>query len=129
MLRAVSSAPQRVMAGLVPAIHDLLEERKTWMPGTRPGMTSQQMPPGLLPAQLHLARPAVLARPFEASVIQFARGVTGEISVFERAARHCAHVGAAGRYDGVDVAVADDAADRHGRDVELVADLVAERRL
>jgi len=32
------------MAGLVPAIHVLLaarKRRKTWMPGTRPGMTSQ----------------------------------------------------------------------------------------
>jgi hypothetical protein len=31
-----------VMAGLVPAIHALLVvvQRKTWMPGTRPGMTS-----------------------------------------------------------------------------------------
>jgi hypothetical protein len=31
-----------VMAGLVPAIHDFLEviqASKTWMPGTRPGMT------------------------------------------------------------------------------------------
>jgi hypothetical protein len=28
-----------VMAGLVPAIHALLVEEKTWMPGTRPGMT------------------------------------------------------------------------------------------
>ena len=29
-----------VMAGLVPAIHDLmLPKSKTWMPGTRPGMT------------------------------------------------------------------------------------------
>ena len=28
-----------VMAGLVPAIHALALERKTWMPGTRPGMT------------------------------------------------------------------------------------------
>jgi hypothetical protein len=28
------------MAGLVPAIHALLVDRaKTWMPGTRPGMT------------------------------------------------------------------------------------------
>jgi hypothetical protein len=29
------------MAGLVPAIHVLLKKRKrkTWMPGTRPGMT------------------------------------------------------------------------------------------
>jgi hypothetical protein len=30
---------QRVMAGLVPAIHALLI--KTWMPGTRPGMTNE----------------------------------------------------------------------------------------
>jgi hypothetical protein len=28
-----------VMAGLVPAIHDLLPESKAWMPGPRPGMT------------------------------------------------------------------------------------------
>jgi len=27
------------MAGLVPAIHVFLKERKAWMPGTRPGMT------------------------------------------------------------------------------------------
>ena len=27
------------MAGLVPAIHALFVGRKTWMPGTRPGMT------------------------------------------------------------------------------------------
>src|ERR1043165_4226018 len=35
-------ATYSVMAGLVPAIHVLLgdgQERKTWMPGTRPGMT------------------------------------------------------------------------------------------
>jgi hypothetical protein len=31
-----------VMAGLVPAIHVFeLQTLKTWMPGTRPGMTSQ----------------------------------------------------------------------------------------
>src|SRR5690348_11945252 len=29
-----------VMAGLVPAIHVLFAKRKTWMPGTRPGMTT-----------------------------------------------------------------------------------------
>jgi hypothetical protein len=29
-----------VMAGLVPAVHVLAAERKTWMPGTRPGMTN-----------------------------------------------------------------------------------------
>jgi hypothetical protein len=28
------------MAGLVPAIHVLFYERKTWMPGPRPGMTA-----------------------------------------------------------------------------------------
>ena len=32
--------PSVVMAELVPAIHVLLERRKTWMPGTRPGMTN-----------------------------------------------------------------------------------------
>jgi hypothetical protein len=42
-----------VMAGLsasedarerayVPAIHDLLRKKKTWMPGTRPGMTTDR---------------------------------------------------------------------------------------
>src|SRR3954454_21194762 len=34
------------MAGLVPAIHALLttiKERKTWMPGTRPGMTTKRL--------------------------------------------------------------------------------------
>jgi hypothetical protein len=32
-----------VMAGLVPAIHALLHvvQSKTWMPGTRPGMTAE----------------------------------------------------------------------------------------
>ena len=30
-----------VMAGLVPAIHALLVTRKTWMPGTKPGMTAE----------------------------------------------------------------------------------------
>jgi hypothetical protein len=28
-----------VMAGLVPAIHDFMQQAKAWMPGTRPGMT------------------------------------------------------------------------------------------
>jgi hypothetical protein len=35
-----------VMAGLVPAIHVYVcqgAQRKTWMPGTRPGMTSQEL--------------------------------------------------------------------------------------
>jgi hypothetical protein len=31
-----------VMAGLVPAIHALFAEEKTWMPGTRPGMTLER---------------------------------------------------------------------------------------
>jgi hypothetical protein len=32
-----------VMAGLVPAIHVFVaERRKTWMPGTRPGMTIER---------------------------------------------------------------------------------------
>jgi hypothetical protein len=32
------------MAGLVPAIHVLLcARRKTWMPGTRPGMTTLEI--------------------------------------------------------------------------------------
>ena len=37
--------PHLVMAGLVPAIHVLvaLGHRKTWMPGTRPGMTATKM--------------------------------------------------------------------------------------
>ena len=37
--------PSFVMAGLVPAIHVFLLEvaRKTWMPGTRPGMTSSNI--------------------------------------------------------------------------------------
>jgi hypothetical protein len=29
-----------VMAGPVPAIHVLHDAKRTWMPGTRPGMTS-----------------------------------------------------------------------------------------
>ncbi len=32
-------AALHVMAGLVPAIHDCVLAAKTWMPGTRPGMT------------------------------------------------------------------------------------------
>ncbi|MEA2795263.1 MAG: hypothetical protein QOI87_2643 [Bradyrhizobium sp.] len=32
-----------VMAGLVPAIHAFVsQQRKAWMPGTRPGMTSRE---------------------------------------------------------------------------------------
>jgi hypothetical protein len=38
--------PVTVMAGLVPAIHAFASEQlKTWMPGTRPGMTSQSQAP------------------------------------------------------------------------------------
>jgi hypothetical protein len=31
-----------VMAGLVPAIHDLLDVNKTWMPATSAGMTEER---------------------------------------------------------------------------------------
>src|SRR5262249_53381433 len=31
-----------VMAGLAPAIHVFIAARKTWMPGTRPGMTEEK---------------------------------------------------------------------------------------
>jgi hypothetical protein len=31
------------MAGLVPAIHVLATRRKTWMPGTSPGMTKERV--------------------------------------------------------------------------------------
>jgi hypothetical protein len=34
--------PSGVMAGLVPAIHDFCVGEKTWMPGTRPGMTVER---------------------------------------------------------------------------------------
>jgi hypothetical protein len=36
---------QAVMAGLVPAIHVCLAAVKTWMPGTRPGMTRKSETP------------------------------------------------------------------------------------
>ena len=32
---------KHVMAGLVPAIHVLRRDEKTWMPGTRPGLTQE----------------------------------------------------------------------------------------
>jgi hypothetical protein len=32
-----------VMAGLVPAIHGLLEVSKTWMPATSAGMTAERL--------------------------------------------------------------------------------------
>jgi hypothetical protein len=39
---AIRTAYRFVMAGLVPAIHALLSRnRKTWMPGTSPGMTAE----------------------------------------------------------------------------------------
>jgi hypothetical protein len=38
--------PVTVMAGLVPAIHVFAYAKlKTWMPGTRPGMTDQNQAP------------------------------------------------------------------------------------
>ena len=49
-----------VMAGLVPAIHVFTpfydRTRKTWMPGTRPGMTDDGGAPSLLPDPSLLAR-------------------------------------------------------------------------
>jgi hypothetical protein len=33
------------MAELVPAIHALAKKEKTWMPGTRPGMTENYLNP------------------------------------------------------------------------------------
>src|SRR5258706_1879097 len=40
-LAPITSASVVVMAGLDPAIHVLLQDsRKTWLPGTRPGMTA-----------------------------------------------------------------------------------------
>ncbi|MHC2387171.1 hypothetical protein ACVMFA_000695 [Bradyrhizobium liaoningense] len=39
-MRAYARCLHIVMAGLVPAIHGLLAARRTWMPGTSPGMTS-----------------------------------------------------------------------------------------
>jgi len=44
------------MAGLVPAIHVFLSETpevKTWMPGTRPGMTKQDCEPVRVEDMLH----------------------------------------------------------------------------
>ena len=43
-MEATLSLPHYVMAGLVPAIHVLLSAAaKTWMPGTRPGMTKSDV--------------------------------------------------------------------------------------
>jgi hypothetical protein len=43
----VADSPPSVMAGLVPAIHDLPapRERKSWMAGPRPAMTLGVAPP------------------------------------------------------------------------------------
>jgi len=51
------AAPQLtfVMAGLVPAIHVLAKARKTWMPGSSPGMTAE-IASGMVPA-LKFERP------------------------------------------------------------------------
>src|SRR5262249_38171039 len=38
-LKNLAETSHIVMAGLVPAIHVLFVASKTWMPGTRPGMT------------------------------------------------------------------------------------------
>src|SRR5260370_40438663 len=48
------------MAGLVPAIHALFAEAKTWMPGTRPGMTAERPPP--MPFETRLTA-AMIGRP------------------------------------------------------------------
>src|SRR5205814_323862 len=42
------------MAGLDPAIHDLLRIPKTWMPGTSPGMTNSRGTVTTLPRQIRL---------------------------------------------------------------------------
>src|SRR5262249_3333569 len=42
---SLERTPSAVMAGLVPAIHVLLAAQKTWMPGTRPGMTVARLRP------------------------------------------------------------------------------------
>ena len=39
MRNILQSSIYSVMAGLVPAIHVFAVARKTWMPGTSPGMT------------------------------------------------------------------------------------------
>jgi hypothetical protein len=44
-----------VMAGLVPAIHGF-PVSKTWMPGTRPGMTAEYYPPRISAAASTTAR-------------------------------------------------------------------------
>jgi len=60
-----------VMAGLVPAIHVLVAlYRKTWMPGTSPGMTSEiEVPP---------AQPAQPIHSVEASSSSAATEIAGE---------------------------------------------------
>src|SRR5262245_66558474 len=99
------------------------------MAGTSPAMTKSHVSIGSVAAKLDFGRTAVLAWPFHAAVVERTRGMAREIRVLERAARQRAHVGAAGGDDGVDVAVADDAPDCHGRNPKLVADLIAEGRL
>src|SRR5690349_3648792 len=44
---AMQQPSSSVMAGLVPAIHVLPRHPKTWMPGTRPGMTQEKPSPEL----------------------------------------------------------------------------------
>jgi 8-oxo-dGTP pyrophosphatase MutT (NUDIX family) len=48
-----------VMAGLVPAIH-VLAPRKTWMPGTRPGMTNDSTIKTTSPVRHRVMSPALL---------------------------------------------------------------------
>src|SRR3954468_24499649 len=49
------------MAGLVPAIHVFLKASKTWMPGTRPGMTNVLIWPHGKARSLQPQAPALLA--------------------------------------------------------------------
>ena len=65
----------------------------------------------------------------ERAIVLGVGGVAHEIGIDQVSARQRAQVGAASRDDRIGIAVADDAAHRHGRDVERVADLVAEDRL
>src|SRR5260370_35666162 len=73
--------------------------------------------------------PAVGARPIERVIVLGMRGVAHVIRIDQIAACERAYIGASGRDDRIGIAVADDSAHRHGRNIELVADLVAEDRL
>jgi hypothetical protein len=67
------------MAGLVPAIHVLFAEAKTWMPGTRPGMTetirSDRMCRNI--KTLFNFEPPATEEEIRASALQFVRKLSG----------------------------------------------------